>query len=112
MNSQYDHRELRPITYSCYTKKIREGEQFIPDHVFSFQIAGSLIMNDGETVYTFEEDSFRLTRRNCLMKFLKQPGLLGEYRNISVFLNQQSLLELSLEHEYRAEGKFEGPAVI
>lgn len=112
MNSQLDHRAFSPITYSCYTKKIREGEQFIPDHVFSFQISGSLTMNDGQNVYSFDENSFRLTRRNSLMKFLKQPGPSGAYRNLSVFMSQQLLKELSFEYGYRSEMKFDGPTVL
>jgi len=112
MNNEHDHREVSTITYSCYTKKIREGEQFIPNHVFSFQLSGSLIMNDGHSIVTFEENSFRLTRKNSLMKFIKQPGESGEYRNISVFIGQQLLKDISLEQDYRSEIKFKGPAVL
>ena len=43
-----DHDILnRPrIMYSCYFKLSREGEQFIPEHVFSYIKSGSLLIND------------------------------------------------------------------
>jgi AraC-like DNA-binding protein len=112
MSTQRNHQQFDPITYSCYTKKVRDGEQFIPDHVFSYQISGTLIMNDGDTEYTFRENTFRLTRRNSLLKFLKQPGDDGEYKNISVFLDQQTLKDLSLEYGYSGKKQLHGAPVI
>ncbi|TLV02473.1 helix-turn-helix domain-containing protein [Dyadobacter luticola] len=101
MGSQIEHRTLRQITYTCYSNSIREGEQFIPEHVFSYQISGKLIYNDGENEYLFDEDSFRLTRRNTLIKFNKVPSQDGEYSNVSVFMDQNTLRNISLEYGYR-----------
>ncbi len=112
MSSLQDHQQLNPITYSCYTRKVREGEQFIPNHVFSFQISGTLLMTDVVSQYTFEEDSFRFTQRNSLLKFTKQPGATGEYKNLSVFLDQQTLKELSRELQYEPGKQLQTPAVI
>lgn len=112
MSSTHEHQRLNPITYSCYSRRVREGEQFIPNHVFSFQISGTLLMTDGATQYIFQEDSFRLTRRNSLLKFTKQPGAAGEYKNLSVFMDQQTLKELSREYKYEAEKHTQTTAVI
>lgn len=112
MSSSHDHQELNPITYSCYSRRVRDGEQFIPNHVFSFQISGTLLMTDGDRQYIFQEDSFRLTRRNSLLKFTKQPGAAGEYKNLSVFMDQQTLKELSLAYKYETAKHMQTPAVI
>lgn len=112
MSSLQDHQQLNPITYSCYTRKVRDGEQFIPNHVFSFQVSGTLLMTDVGSQYIFQEDGFRLTRRNSLLKFTKQPGAAGEYRNLSVFLDQQTLQELSRELQYEPGKQLQTPAVI
>jgi AraC-like DNA-binding protein len=100
MNNQ-GHTSFSQITYSCYSTRVREGEQFIPEHVFSFQISGKLVYNDGDNQYTFNEGSFRLTRRNTLIKFNKIPPPNGEYPNISVFLDQNTLRNLSIEYGYK-----------
>jgi hypothetical protein len=41
--------EKPKIAYSCYFTRSREGEQFVPEHVFSYQISGVLTMNDGKS---------------------------------------------------------------
>ncbi len=71
MSVQKEHKPQ--IMYSCYYARSRRGEQFIPEHVFSYQVSGTLTLNDGNKVYTFNEGDFRFCRRNHLVKFLKQP---------------------------------------
>jgi AraC-like DNA-binding protein len=112
MDESQEHRRINPITYSCYSRKIREGEQFIPDHVFSFQISGMLTMSDGENKFVFTDNTFRLTRRNSMLKFVKEPGVAGEYRNVSIFLDQQTLKSLSSEYGFKKTRDFSGPPVI
>ncbi|ASW73909.1 AraC family transcriptional regulator [Chryseobacterium piperi] len=102
MNNNTDHKAFSTITYACYSSRMRDGEQFIPQHVFSYQIAGKLIYNNGENEYVFDEGSFRLTRRNTLIKFNKIPPENGEYQNISVFIDQAMLKSLSMEYDYKA----------
>lgn len=101
MSDKADHMAINPITYACYSNSVRDGEQFIPEHVFSYQISGKLVYNDGEKEYIFNEGSFRLTRRNTLIKFNKIPPENGEYVNISIFMDQNTLKNLSLEYGYK-----------
>ena len=112
MNKPDDHLQQNPISYACYTRTVREGEQFIPHHVFSYQISGALTMTDGIEKYHFQEESFRLTRRNSLLKFTKQPGTDGTYKNLSVFLDQQLLRDLSAEYKFEAKKRQPGVPVI
>jgi AraC-like DNA-binding protein len=104
--------KLSQIVYSCYVNKSREGEQFVPDHVFSFQIAGSLILNDGNKIYTFKEGDFRFIKRNHLLKFIKQPPEGGEFKTITVYLDQETLRNFSLEFGYKSEKPQRGHAII
>ncbi|MCJ8208264.1 AraC family transcriptional regulator [Mucilaginibacter sp. RS28] len=93
------------ILYSCYHTLNREGEQFVPDHVLSFQLAGSLTVNDGEHVHTFKEGDVRFHQRNQLLKFYKQlPEGGGEFKSVSVFLDQATLKNFSTEYGYTASG--------
>ncbi len=93
------------ILYSCYFTRSREGEQFIPEHVFSFQIAGTLKINDGKKTYLFEQGDCRLSRRNHLAKFEKQPPEDGEFKSLSVYLDQETLREFSREFNVKAQKK-------
>ena len=72
------------ISYACYDHRSRTGEQFVPYHVFSYQLAGQTTVSDGEQTHQFAAGSFRLLRRNHLFKFTKQPPAGGnEFRTVA-----------------------------
>jgi AraC family transcriptional regulator, exoenzyme S synthesis regulatory protein ExsA len=94
------------ILYNCYFTRSQEGEQFIPEHVLSFQVAGTLTINDGEKSYTYNEGDFRFSRRNQLVKFIKQPPENGEFKSLSIYLDQETLRALSKELNLTAARNF------
>jgi AraC-like DNA-binding protein len=105
---------LSPIAYSCYFTRNREGEQFAPEHVFSYQIAGTLTVYNGEKEYKFNEGDFRFIRRNQLLKFNKQPPPDGAFKSVSIYLDQEMLKNASIEYGYaghRADN-LEAPSII
>ncbi|GAB4032997.1 helix-turn-helix domain-containing protein [Spirosoma gilvum] len=104
--------KLTPIAYSCYYSRSREGEQFVPEHVFSYQIAGTLLTNDGTKEYTFREGDFRLSKRNHLVKFTKLPPENGEFKSLSIYLTQDLLRAVSLEYSISASSHQEGDAIL
>ncbi|NIJ51700.1 helix-turn-helix domain-containing protein [Dyadobacter arcticus] len=110
--SQVEGHKLSQIVYSCYFARSREGEQFAPDHVFSYQVAGTLTVNDAAHNYAFQEGDFRFTKRNSLVKFNKQPPENGEFKAISIYLDQQTLRKFALEFGYEASPHRNGKAVI
>jgi AraC-like DNA-binding protein len=101
-----------PIAHSCYVTHSREGEQFIPEHVFTCQVSGTMIMNDGVREYIFKPGDFRFGRRNRLVKFNKLPPEGGEFRSFSVRFNQPFLRNFCIEAGYKAEKHIDGNAVI
>jgi AraC family transcriptional regulator, exoenzyme S synthesis regulatory protein ExsA len=104
---------LSRIAYSCYFTRSREGEQFVSEHVFSYQIAGTLTITDDENkTHIFNAGDFRLLRRNHLVKFIKEPPPNGEFKSISVYFDQQTLRDFSMEYGYTATHAHAGPALI
>ncbi|HLF52625.1 AraC family transcriptional regulator [Flavobacterium sp.] len=97
------------ILYSCYHQKSREGEQFVPEHVLIYQIAGSLILNDANKEYEAEEGSFYFIKRNQLLKFKKQPPVNGEFKSLSIYLNQETLKNFSMEYRVSYEKNQQDP---
>ena len=113
MLKQGKEQVLRQINYSCYLARSREGEQFVPEHVFSYQIAGSLTISDANNkTYTVKEGDFRLSKRNHLVKFVKQPPLNGEYKALSVYLDQETLRNFSIEYGYQSDRHDTGDSFI
>lgn len=100
------------IVFSCYHQISRDGEHFVPEHTLSYQIAGSLVLNDGTKEYAPSQGSLRLIRRNQLVKFLKHPPKNGEFKSISLYLDQKILKDFSLEYGLSSGGKYQGLPII
>jgi len=100
MFKREENKKLTRILYSCYTTKSREGEQFISEHIFNYQISGTLHINDGNQSHVFHEGDFHFCKRNHLVKFTRQSPENGEFRSISVRLDQQTLRDFSIEYSY------------
>jgi len=103
---------LGNIVYSCYSQLSRQGEHFVSDHVLSYQIAGDLKFNDGINEYSATDGSIRFLRRNQLLKFTKIPPANGEFKSLSIYLDQQVLKDFSLEYELICEKKQLGQPLL
>jgi len=90
------------ILTSTYASSSASGENFIGEHMFSYQVAGSLVINDGKEIKTFKPGEFRLSVRNKLAKFMKQVPPGGEFRSVSVTFSQAFLRGFALEYGYKA----------
>lgn len=100
------------ILYSCYVTAHLSSEQFIPQHIFLYQLSGSLIIHDANKEYRVKTGEFCLARRNHLAKYIKTPPLNGEYKTISVSLSQDFLRSFSLEFGYTADTYAREDAVL
>ena len=99
------------IVYSCYHQVSRGGEQFIQDHVFSYHISGTLLVNDGNKEHHFEPGDFRFVKRNQLAKFLKQPPEGGDAVGDRFFRHRQFLAIPDIARESGTAGCFEVPGL-
>jgi AraC family transcriptional regulator, exoenzyme S synthesis regulatory protein ExsA len=110
MPRKEEDKRLPHILYSCYSQKSSEGEQFIPEHVFGYCISGGSEVYLGEKSYLFKEGDFRLFKKNQLSRYTKYPPPGGEYRSISIIMDQDTLrsiseeLQLHVDHPYMGEG--------
>jgi AraC-like DNA-binding protein len=100
------------ILYSCYAYASREGEQFIPEHVFGYILSGSQVMTVGEKTYHFKAGDFRFFSKNQLCKFTKQPPPRGEFISLSVRMDKATLLAISQELAMQADGPYTGDGIL
>jgi hypothetical protein len=112
MSQPTEDSQLSQIAYSCYHSRSREGEQFVPEHVLSYQIAGTLFLNDGVREYVCNPGDFRFIKRNKLVKFNKQPPENGDFKSISIYLDQQTLRNFCMEFGYEAASHQAENAVV
>jgi AraC-like DNA-binding protein len=106
------HQKNDRILYSCYANTSREGEQFVAEHVLSYGIEGSNDLFINGKNYVFKAGNFRYIRRNQLAKFTKHPVPGGEYRALSIRLDQATLHSLSEEFNLHTSKPYTGEAAI
>lgn len=108
LNSSAVQNQVR-ILYSCYTHISREGEHFIPNHVFSYMVSGSQDMFLNGKTYSYAAGDFRFFAKNQLAKFVKRPPVDGgEFKTISVLLDQATLHQISEEMNLSATQAYKG----
>jgi len=100
------------ILYSCYTHRSGEGEQFIPEHIFSYILSGTQQMFVGGKNYNFKDGDFRFFHKNQLCRFIKQPPPGGEFKSLSVYMDKEILLEMSAELNLHTNKPYNGDAAI
>ena len=91
-------------SYPCHINPTTPTEQFIPDHIFSYLVAGTMTIHDGQEEYHLQSGDYCFARRNQLAKYVKQPPEGGKFRTISLFFSQDFLRSFSNEYGYTADG--------
>ena len=112
MTDTNERLRTQKITDSCYFNKNREGEQFVREHIFSYQLSGTFEISNGITNYIFKPGDYRLIQRNHLVKFSKNPAPQEEFRSISVHLDQETLRRVSAEQRIYAKPLDRGDFVV
>jgi AraC-like DNA-binding protein len=112
MQKQEKNKKLPHILYSCYSHKSSEGEQFIPEHVFGYTLSGSSEVYLGDKSYIFKEGDFRFFRKNQLSKYIKYPPPGGEYRSITIVMDQDTLRSMSEELNLHAVQPYTGEGAL
>lgn len=100
------------VVYSCYFDVARAGEHFIGEHILSYQISGTMIMNDGDKTYVFNAGDIRFHKRNRLLKFQKMPSNGEPFRSVSIYLDQEMLKKVSIFKNITPPACEKGDAVI
>ena len=86
------------ILQSCYSNISRSGEHFVSNHTLSYVVCGRNEIYLNGATHIFGEGEFRVTAKNQLAKFTKYPGAGGEFRSISVVIDQTTLRSISEEY--------------
>ena len=100
------------ILQSCYVNISRSGEQFVANHTLSYITSGrNDIYLNGQN-HSFKEGEFRFTAKNQLAKFTKYPGADGEFKAISIVMDQNTLRSVSEEHGIGKQKPYTGETLL
>lgn len=90
------------ILYACYFTRRSAIEQFVPEHILTYQLAGKLTTRTLQNQQVFTAGDIRFTPRNGLIRFVKEPPENGSFKAIAIYLDQDTLRSISLEYGYQA----------
>src|SRR5882762_4185606 len=94
--------------YACAFDKAYTYEQFVPEHLFAYQISGQTQIYHQRGEMVLEEGQLLLGRRNQFAKSVKIPGQHKEYQCISVVLGTERLRQYALENDIVCDGRYRG----
>ncbi len=100
-----DKAKRSKIVQSCYYQQNYDGENFISDYFFSYQLSGTLFVTDARGESQFRAGDFYISRKNQLARFGKQPGENGKFKSVSILLDAKILQEISREYGFMVEQK-------
>ncbi len=101
------------VNYSCHFSQFREGEQFTFSHALGLIVSGTMELNDGNHNFRLVAGDLYLVRKNCLVKFIKQPEGNGvEFKSLSIRFDEQFLRTFSSDHNLVAEENKESSGVV
>jgi AraC family transcriptional regulator, exoenzyme S synthesis regulatory protein ExsA len=98
-------------SYPCHLTPVVSSEQFIPEHLFIYMIAGTIQAYDGNTEYNIQSGDYGFAKRNHLIKYIKNAPASGKFEAISVAFNQQFLRNFSEEYGYTADAAVNKAAI-
>jgi AraC-like DNA-binding protein len=100
------------ILQSCYVNISRSGEQFVANHTLSYIKSGSNDIYLNGRTHSFKEGEFRFTAKNQLAKFTKFPAADGEFKSISIVIDQNTLRSVSEEHNISKQKPYNGETLL
>ncbi|WP_421940613.1 helix-turn-helix domain-containing protein [Pedobacter sp.] len=96
------------LVVSCQFKKHRGYEEFFSEHLLGFQLSGEThaVFPGGTAV--IPENTIILIRKNHLIRTTKYPSSAGEYKFISINLDQEVLQQYAFENKIKIGGRYKG----
>jgi AraC-like DNA-binding protein len=100
------------IVYSHYERRQVASEQCVVVHGLTYILAGSLRVTNAGTSQTYGAGSLLFSRKNFLVKFIKQPAVDGPFRAITVVFDHALLLEFSQQYSGGSEQRRGGSTAV
>lgn len=104
MNWQNNDRMKETDISACYVTPSLSTEQYIPNHVFSYQVLGSMIAYDGNKEYKTKPGDYGIGRRNHLVRYTKQPDN-GVFKKIYILFSQDFLKTFNTIYKFATDSE-------
>jgi AraC-like DNA-binding protein len=100
------------LLYACEGETHFAHDPFVYEHYIGIITSGSADHYTDHGVVNYPTGSLLLVRKNQLLKVIKNPDGQKPFATITVFLEQKTLEEYSLQHGVKADGFYTGETVL
>jgi len=106
--------QIKPniILYACENETQLDHDPFVYEHYIGIITSGSADHYTDKGVVSYPTGSLCLVRRNQLLKIIKKPDGQKPFATITIFLEQKTLKEYSLQHDVKANGIYIGEPIL
>jgi AraC-like DNA-binding protein len=99
------------LLYSCISEKQRGNEQFVHEHALGCVIEGEIHRINSDGLKVDKAGTIALVRRNQLIKSVKVPPTVGEFKMVNIFISQDFLRGYATQHSIDPVEKYTGDNV-
>lgn len=96
------------FVYSCTSKDQWGYEQFVSEHILSFQLSGETQISHQQGTFVLKKNRILLSHRNQFAKTLKVPATDAEYKAISIIFKKEDLKRFATLNNIVSDKKYTG----
>jgi AraC-like DNA-binding protein len=104
--------QMNNLRYCSAVRKQHEKEQFIPEHMLNFIIAGDSYLQTQQGQLTLNSGSITLLCRNQLIKTVNIPAAIDGFQSVSILLDQSFLRDYRLKAQIPGMKPYTGDPVM
>lgn len=90
-----------PVSFACHASRWREGEQFVAEHSLGLVAAGEMELDFGTYKKTLSAGDVFFCRKNQLLKFKKLNGSENDFKTVTLFFDQNTLMSFAREFKHK-----------
>ncbi|WP_199768670.1 hypothetical protein [Sphingobacterium sp. HMA12] len=106
--ARIEPRKQDSFVYSCSSADKWGNEQFVSDHVLSFQLSGETHIFHQKGTFVFGKNQVLLTHRNQFARTLKMPCADREYKAVSIILKSEYLKKYAANNGIEQNQRYTG----
>lgn len=98
------HITFTPVSFACHASEWKDGEEFVAQHSLGLVVSGQMELDYGTTKNVLTAGDVFFIKKNQLLKFKKLNGSEADFKTITLFFDDKTLLDFASEFGYKAAG--------
>ncbi len=93
-----------PVSFACHASDWKDGEEFVAQHSLGLLVSGQMELDYGTTKNVLTAGDVFFIKKNQLLKFKKLNGSETDFKTVTLFFDDNTLLDFASDFGYKAVG--------